>query len=113
MAGLTPDQLRFALWFLLAGTILGFSISTLWEWLYFRRKRLSAVEPNRYALAGSLAVADQYELAPAAAAQSGALLDSEQAAGSAGASSAEASASAPPLAPVEQVTGPGLSLIHI
>lgn len=107
MAGLTPDQLRFALWFLLAGTILGFSISTLWEWLYFRRKRLSAVEPNRYALAGSLAVADQYELAPAAAAPSGALLDSEQAAGSAGASSAEASASAPPLAPVEQVTGPG------
>jgi hypothetical protein len=27
-------------WYLLAGLILGFSISTLWEWLYYRRKRL-------------------------------------------------------------------------
>ena len=30
-----------ALWFVLAGLILGFALSTLWEWLYFRRARLT------------------------------------------------------------------------
>lgn len=28
-------------WHLLAGFILGFGVSTLWEWLYFRRKRMT------------------------------------------------------------------------
>lgn len=28
-----------ALWFIVAGFILGFTASTLWEWLYFRKKR--------------------------------------------------------------------------
>ncbi len=31
------------LWFLLAGFILGFAASTLWEWLYFRGRRLAAI----------------------------------------------------------------------
>ncbi len=39
MATLTPEQLRI-LWYLLAGFVLGFAFSTLWEWLYFRRIRL-------------------------------------------------------------------------
>jgi predicted flap endonuclease-1-like 5' DNA nuclease len=29
------------LWYVLAGVLLGFAASTLWEWLYFRRKRLN------------------------------------------------------------------------
>ena len=28
------------LWFVIAGFVLGFTTSTLWEWLYYRRKRL-------------------------------------------------------------------------
>ncbi|MFN3335708.1 MAG: hypothetical protein ACK47M_24680, partial [Caldilinea sp.] len=28
-------------WYLLAGFFIGFSISTLWEWLYFRRRRMA------------------------------------------------------------------------
>lgn len=28
-------------WYLLAGFFIGFGISTLWEWLYFRRKRMT------------------------------------------------------------------------
>ena len=28
------------LWFVFAGIILGFALSTLWEWLYFRPKRM-------------------------------------------------------------------------
>ena len=39
MATLTPEQLN-VLWYLLAGFVLGFAFSTLWEWLYFRRIRL-------------------------------------------------------------------------
>ncbi|MBW7886252.1 MAG: hypothetical protein H3C34_27220, partial [Caldilineaceae bacterium] len=35
-------------WYLLAGFIIGFSISTLWEWLYFRRKRMN-IENRRIA----------------------------------------------------------------
>lgn len=30
------------LWYVLAGVLLGFAASTLWEWLYFRRKRIRA-----------------------------------------------------------------------
>ncbi len=28
-------------WYVLAGFLLGFSVSTLWEWLYFRRRRMT------------------------------------------------------------------------
>ncbi len=31
-------------WYVLAGFIVGFSLSTLWEWLYFRMKRVRAIE---------------------------------------------------------------------
>lgn len=31
-------------WYVLAGFIVGFSLSTLWEWLYFRIKRVRAIE---------------------------------------------------------------------
>lgn len=39
MAGLTSEEIRFALWFLLAGVIIGFAVSSVWEWLYYRGKR--------------------------------------------------------------------------
>lgn len=29
------------LWYVLAGLIIGLTASTLWEWLYFRRKRMA------------------------------------------------------------------------
>ena len=29
----------YMLWFVLAGAILGFALSTVWEWLYYRSKR--------------------------------------------------------------------------
>jgi len=29
------------LWFVLAGFVLGFAASLLWEWLYFRKRRLN------------------------------------------------------------------------
>lgn len=80
MAGLTSDQLRLAVWFLLAGTIVGFSLSTLWEWLYYRRKRVRAVEAGRYVLTETPAAEEQFALTSPAAAPSGALLDSERAA---------------------------------
>jgi hypothetical protein len=32
-------------WYLLAGFVLGFAASTLWEWLYFRGHRLRAAAP--------------------------------------------------------------------
>ena len=32
------------LWLVLAGVLLGFSLSTLWEWLYFRRKRIKLTD---------------------------------------------------------------------
>ena len=35
-------------WYLLAGFIVGFTLSTLWEWLYFRRKRMR-IENRRIA----------------------------------------------------------------
>ena len=34
------------LWYVLAGVLLGFAASTLWEWLYFRRKR-TRIENDR------------------------------------------------------------------
>jgi predicted flap endonuclease-1-like 5' DNA nuclease len=78
VAGLTPDQLRLAVWFFLAGTIFGFSISTLWEWLYYRRKRVRVVESSRYALTETPVLATQYALAPPEPPPGGALLDSER-----------------------------------
>jgi predicted flap endonuclease-1-like 5' DNA nuclease len=39
---ITPMELR-SLWFLLAGFILGFAVSLLWEWLYFRQVRWRAL----------------------------------------------------------------------
>ena len=27
-------------WYILAGFIVGFSLSTVWEWLYFRKRRM-------------------------------------------------------------------------
>jgi hypothetical protein len=35
-------------WYVLAGFLLGFSVSTLWEWLYFRRRRM-AIQDRRIA----------------------------------------------------------------
>ena len=35
-------------WYLLAGFFIGFSVSTLWEWLYFRRRRM-AIRDRRVA----------------------------------------------------------------
>lgn len=37
------------LWFTLAGFVLGFAVSTLWEWLYYRGQRFTWREPQRYA----------------------------------------------------------------
>jgi hypothetical protein len=28
-------------WYVLAGFLLGFGVSTLWEWVYFRRRRMT------------------------------------------------------------------------
>lgn len=39
MVSLEPMQIRM-LWYVLAGFVLGFITSTLWEWLYFRKRRL-------------------------------------------------------------------------
>ena len=36
-----PLQIRLV-WYVLAGFVLGFTTSTLWEWLYFRQFRLRA-----------------------------------------------------------------------
>lgn len=52
------------IWFVLAGFILGFSVSTLWEWLYFRRRRVAAVGmavPTVGAVEGSHASAQNWE----------------------------------------------------
>ena len=48
MATLTPEQLR-VLWYLLAGFVLGFIFSTLWEWLYFRGIRLRRSQTKQQA----------------------------------------------------------------
>ena len=39
MVSLDPMQMRI-FWYVLAGFVLGFITSTLWEWLYFRKRRL-------------------------------------------------------------------------
>lgn len=39
MPDLIPIELREPIWYIIAGFILGFAVSTLWEWLYFRRFR--------------------------------------------------------------------------
>lgn len=41
MAGLTTEELRLAVWFVAAGFVAGFALSTLWEWLYGRSRRLT------------------------------------------------------------------------
>ena len=40
MLDLFPLELREPVWYVLAGFILGFAVSTLWEWLHFRRYRV-------------------------------------------------------------------------
>ncbi|MCB0106586.1 MAG: hypothetical protein KDE53_11775, partial [Caldilineaceae bacterium] len=35
-----------AFWFIVAGFVLGFTVSTLWEWLYYRQKRQQAMPPG-------------------------------------------------------------------
>lgn len=45
------------IWFIFAGFLLGFSVSTLWEWLYFRRRRLRSLEMED---ADDLAAEDAY-----------------------------------------------------
>jgi len=48
-APLEDDAMTDAFWwYLLAGFIIGFTLSTLWEWLYFRRKRMR-IENRRIA----------------------------------------------------------------
>lgn len=39
MAGLTTEEIRFAVWLVAAGFVAGFALSTLWEWLYGRSRR--------------------------------------------------------------------------
>lgn len=43
MESISPEQLR-TLWILLAGFILGFATSTLWEWLFYRGRRVDRLE---------------------------------------------------------------------
>ncbi len=35
------------IWFVVAGFVLGFTTSTLWEWLYYRQKRLQMLDQHR------------------------------------------------------------------
>jgi hypothetical protein len=53
------------LWFLLAGFILGFAASTLWEWLYFRGRRLATIGASPPQTTPDDEVAPPYEPAPA------------------------------------------------
>jgi hypothetical protein len=46
-------------WYLLAGIILGFIISTLWEWLYFRRRRLVLTDRRIAELEAALRTANR------------------------------------------------------
>jgi predicted flap endonuclease-1-like 5' DNA nuclease len=66
------------LWFVLAGFVLGFATSTLWEWLYYRRKRLQRVERQYPALPeGEVTPGERWQPAYRSA---GILLESEAAA---------------------------------
>ena len=76
------------LWFVLAGLVLGFALSTLWEWFYFRRERMIVRDERIAELDAQLRAYEQRErdqlmTAPpwtAPGYQSpGALLESEQA----------------------------------
>lgn len=44
------NQLQIDVWYILAGIVVGFAASTLWEWLYFRGKRLAVKERDPYDL---------------------------------------------------------------
>ena len=55
-----------ALWFVVAGFVLGFATSTLWEWLYYRGKRRPQQEPMPPASVG-LARVDEQPTNPAEA----------------------------------------------
>lgn len=48
MLDLFPVELREPVWYILAGFILGFAISTLWEWLYYRRYRVGDDQVTAY-----------------------------------------------------------------
>ncbi|MFN8442887.1 MAG: helix-hairpin-helix domain-containing protein [Caldilineaceae bacterium] len=48
MLDLFPVELREPVWYILAGFILGFAISTLWEWLYYRRFRVGDDQVTAY-----------------------------------------------------------------
>ena len=75
------------LWFVLAGLVLGFALSTLWEWLYFRRERMIVRDERIAELENQLNVYEQRDREQAAASshwpapvyqRPGVLLESEQ-----------------------------------
>ena len=44
------NQVQIDVWYILAGIVVGFAASTLWEWLYFRGRRLAVKERDPYDL---------------------------------------------------------------
>jgi hypothetical protein len=44
------NQMQIEVWYILAGIVVGFAASTLWEWLYFRGRRLAVKERDPYDL---------------------------------------------------------------
>lgn len=58
---MTPDLL----WFVLAGFLLGFITSTLWEWFYFRRERLKLTDRRIRELESKLQRQQDVAVAPA------------------------------------------------
>lgn len=81
------NQVQIGVWYILAGIVVGFAASTLWEWLYFRGRRLAVKErdPDELTNTGSptqgspAAMADDASIAQAqlVLAQSGARMDIE------------------------------------
>jgi predicted flap endonuclease-1-like 5' DNA nuclease len=76
------------LWFVLAGLVLGFALSTLWEWFYFRRERMIVRDDRITELEAQLRAYEQREQEQRTAAppwtapgyqSPSALLESEQA----------------------------------
>ncbi len=53
------------LWFVLAGFLLGFTASTLWEWFYFRKQRVKARDQRVRALEAKLRELEQGAMAAA------------------------------------------------
>lgn len=53
------------LWFVLAGFVLGFAVSTLWEWLYYRGLRQRALVQQRAATVRPVSSEPSAEPAPA------------------------------------------------